>query len=95
MDYDKTSILVSGKDGYVYLTTTDSKYDTSSPWGSTDLRTDSLSLDVFGRVLSYIPDQAYKNVAEIKVWTPTKVPWNYKNAYVFSAPLLPGSSLPC
>jgi hypothetical protein len=37
MDEDKSSILVSGEDGYIYLVGTDEKYDLSSPWETTNL----------------------------------------------------------
>lgn len=31
MDEDKTSIIVPGKDGYIYLVSTDDEYDVSAP----------------------------------------------------------------
>ena len=53
MDYNKTSILVSGKDGYIYLIESNEQYDTSSPWGSIDLKSPGVDVDVFGRIMSY------------------------------------------
>ncbi|KAK3302880.1 uncharacterized protein B0T15DRAFT_559308 [Chaetomium strumarium] len=52
MNEDRTSILVSGKDAFVYLVDTQEAYDVSSPWGSVNLASGTINFDVFGRVLS-------------------------------------------
>jgi len=85
MDEDKSSILVSGRDGYVYLTTSEQNYDLSAPWGSVNLTSETVSLDVFGRVIAYKTDTHIRISSEIKVFEPSKVPKNWRAAYVFTS----------
>lgn len=78
MDYDQTSILVSGQDGYIYLVKSEQKYDLSAPWGTIDVHSNAVDLDVFGRIMSnYVVE---RHVASISVNNVDKVPQNYKAA---------------
>ena len=79
MDYDKTTVLVAGKDGYIYLVpANDIQNDVSAPWGSINLTTPGVNLDVFGRVMSYLPDKGTRLTAEVRVWTPDNAPANFR-----------------
>ncbi|KAL7911957.1 hypothetical protein GGI35DRAFT_492031 [Trichoderma velutinum] len=80
MDKSKTSILVSGKDGYIYLVHTDEEYDISSPWGTIDLPTDIVNMDVFGRIMSNELDTSAGSAAQVSVHDPTKIPSNKEAA---------------
>jgi len=71
MDQKKTSVLASGKDGYIYLVETTQNYDLSSPWGTVDLKSDTVNLDVFGRIMSSITKGS---ASEVRVYSPNKVP---------------------
>lgn len=84
MDEDKTSILVSGQDGHIYLVGTDEQYDTSSPWGTIDLQSNGVNLDVFGRIMAYYPDKYAKLIVEVGMYEPDKVPDKERAAYVHS-----------
>ncbi|KAJ4158394.1 uncharacterized protein LMH87_008921 [Akanthomyces muscarius] len=74
MDEDKTSILVSGQDGHIYLVGTDELYDVSSPWGTIDLKSNGVNLDVFGRIMAYYPDKYARLIADVGMYEPDKVP---------------------
>ncbi|KAJ5752253.1 hypothetical protein N7520_009170 [Penicillium odoratum] len=53
MDAQGDTILVNGRNGALYLVGKDSGYDVSAPWGTLDTNENLLTLDVFGRTLSY------------------------------------------
>ena len=74
MDYNKTSILVSGKDGYIYLVEAGENYDTSAPWGSIDLNSPGVDVDVFGRVMSYVDAGDARFAVKQRVWDPKALP---------------------
>lgn len=74
MDQDKSSILVSGKDGYVYLVDSSEQYDASSPWGTIRMDSPGVDIDVFGRILAYLPEMQYALSAEVRVWDPSEIP---------------------
>ncbi|KAI1817053.1 hypothetical protein GGS20DRAFT_535201 [Poronia punctata] len=78
MDQDKTSILVSGRDGHVYLVSTSEAYDLSAPWGSVDVDYNAFSLDVFGRVVSYMTDVHSRIASVVKVWDPQNIPADWR-----------------
>lgn len=78
MDEDKSSILVSGEDGYIYLVKTDENYDLSAPWGTIDVNSNTVDLDVFGRIMSNKLHGTF--VTEIKVNEVDKVPADEKAA---------------
>jgi len=82
MDEARTSILVSGRDGFIYLVDTESGYDVSSPWGSVNLTSGTVNLDVFGRVIAFTPDRHTYLVAQLKVYEPDKVASNSYAAHV-------------
>ena len=73
-DYDETSIVVSGKDGNVYLVTKTSDYDLSAPWGSVNSTSGVLSVDVFGRVLSFKRYAFPSNFIALNVFDPKAMP---------------------
>ena len=50
---NESTILVSGTDGYIYLTNNSENYDISSPWGGPDVAKNIFSYDVFGRLIWY------------------------------------------
>ena len=58
MDEDKSSILVSGTDGHIYLVDSKQNYDMTAPWGTIDINSQTVNLDVFGRIMSATPDRA-------------------------------------
>lgn len=74
MDEDKSSLLVSGTDGGIYLVGTKESYDLSSPWGTLDLKSGMLDLDAFGRIMSYAFYGNVPYVAKLSVWNPAEVP---------------------
>ncbi len=78
MDEAKSSILVSGKDGFIYLADAASGYDVSSPWGSVDFASGTVNFDVFGRILAWTIDKHSHLAAQIKVFDPDKVPGNFR-----------------
>lgn len=82
MDDDKSSILVTGKDGFIYLASTDQKYDFSSPWGSVKQGSNIVDLDVLGRITSYIFSKRSVRAAQIKMFKPSKVPKGFHARYV-------------
>lgn len=82
MDEAKSSILVSGKDGYIYLTEADKQYDLSSPWGTVNLTSKSVNVDVFGRIMAYVGDGVYDLTAEVRVWDPSRMPSTERAACV-------------
>lgn len=84
MDEDKTSILVSGQDGHIYLVGTDELYDVSSPWGTIDLKSNGVNLDVFGRIMAYYPDKYARLIADVGMYEPDKVPDKERAAYVYA-----------
>jgi hypothetical protein len=53
MAADSGSIMVTGTNGGLCLVGKDEGYDVSAPWGTLDTKANPLTLDVFGRVLSY------------------------------------------
>ncbi|KAJ5086417.1 hypothetical protein NUU61_007724 [Penicillium alfredii] len=55
MDGKSDTILVTGNDGSLYLVGKNQGYDISAPWGTIDKGENPLTLDVFGRILSYLP----------------------------------------
>lgn len=57
MDQDKSSILVSGTDGHIYLVDSKQNYDMTAPWGTIDINSQTVNLDVFGRIMSATPDR--------------------------------------
>lgn len=78
MDEDKTSILVAGEDGYVYLVKTDENYDISAPWGTIDMKSNTVNLDVFGRIMTNALISYH--LATVMVYDVDKVPSNRKAA---------------
>lgn len=88
MDEDKTSILVSGQDGHIYLVGTDELYDVSSPWRTIDLKSNGVNLDVFGRIMAHYPDKYAKLIADVDIYEPNKVPDKKRAAYVLTQPLI-------
>ena len=52
-DANQTGILVSGKDGRIYMTDNSGDYDISAPWGSIDVAKDKYNYDVFGRLIYF------------------------------------------
>jgi hypothetical protein len=84
MDQAQGSILVSGTDGFVYLVDSEEKYDVSSPWGTVDISSNLVNLDVFGRVLATAQpggdEDIYNFAAEVRLFKPEKVPVNERAA---------------
>lgn len=78
MDYEQTSILVSGHDGFIYLVKSDERYDLSAPWGSVDAHSNTVDYDVFGRIMANYVAERY--AAMVSVVAVEKVPKNYKAA---------------
>lgn len=91
MDADSGSIMVTGTNGGLYLVGKDKGYDVSAPWGTLDTIAKPLTLDVFGRVLSYKLLKSYKKrggyidlgqdapmLADLMVSEPKRVPVGYK-----------------
>lgn len=78
MDEDKTSILVSGEDGYIYLVKTDENYDVSAPWATIDQKSNTVDLDVFGRIVTNRLISYY--LASVMVYDVDKVPSDRKAA---------------
>jgi hypothetical protein len=88
MAADGGSIVVSGTNGGLYLVDKDKGYDVSAPWGTLDTKAKPLTLDVFGRVLSYKllktldkRDSLGKDapmLADLMVSEPQDVPVGYK-----------------
>lgn len=78
MDEDKTSILVSGEDGYIYLVKTDENYDFSAPWGTIDQKSNTVDLDVFGRIITHRLISYF--LSSVQVFDVDKVPSNRKAA---------------
>jgi hypothetical protein len=78
MDGETNSILASGTDGGIYLIDRDSSSDISSPFGTTDLKHNTLMMDVFGRLIAYKgrtqAHEGYPGIAEVRVVDPHHVP---------------------
>ncbi|KAI3323015.1 DUF862-domain-containing protein [Xylariaceae sp. AK1471] len=80
MDQNKTTVLVSSRDGYIYLVPNDAEYDINAPWGSVDLRTNAVSPSFLGRVLSSMADTKSRVSAAIKAWDPDTTPADWRAA---------------
>lgn len=88
MAADSGSIMVTGTNGGLYLVDKDKGYDVSAPWGTLDTKAKPLTLDVFGRVLSYKLLKSYNKqdtlgqhapmLADLMVSDPKSVPVGYK-----------------
>ena len=89
MDPKGDTIVVAGRNGGLYLVGKDSGYDVSAPWGTLDTNANPLTLDVFGRTLSYKllptfekrPDlytKALPLLADLVVSDPKKVRYGYR-----------------
>ncbi|KAI0388747.1 hypothetical protein F5Y17DRAFT_180805 [Xylariaceae sp. FL0594] len=78
MDKDKTAILVSGRDGFVYLVSTSDAYDVSAPWGSVNVTANAFSMDVFGRLVSHKTDSHSRLTSTAMVWYPQSIPADYQ-----------------
>ncbi|KAJ5995665.1 hypothetical protein N7481_002642 [Penicillium waksmanii] len=88
MAADSGSIMVTGTNGGLYLVGKDKGYDVSAPWGTLDTEAKPLTLDVFGRVLSYKLLKSYDKsdllgqhapmLADLMVSDPKSVPVGYK-----------------
>lgn len=59
-DANQTGILVSGKDGRIYMTDNSGDYDISAPWGAIDTTKEKYNYDVFGRLI-YFNASRWKN----------------------------------
>lgn len=81
MDDDKSSVLVTGTDGYIYLANTKENYDFSSPWGSVKPDSNVVDLDVLGRIVSYKFSTKSVLAAQVKVFKPSKVPKDFHARY--------------
>lgn len=86
---DQTSILVSGEDGYSYLVKTEERYDLSSPRGTINTKSNTVNLDVFGRVMAGYVELDAKAAAERRVHDTAKMPLIDRAAYVFEYPIYP------
>lgn len=82
MDHERTSILVAGNDGYIYLAPSEANYDVSAPWGTIDMNSPGLDVDVFGRIMSYLPDDYARLTVEPRVWEPQSIPSKERAACV-------------
>ncbi|KAH8892220.1 hypothetical protein GQ53DRAFT_864074 [Thozetella sp. PMI_491] len=78
MDGAKTSILVAGTDGYIYLVDTKENYDETAPWGTVNLKDGAVNMDVLGRLMGYKFIAPYKSGAEVRLWDPAKTPLKTK-----------------
>ncbi|KAJ5278653.1 hypothetical protein N7478_004025 [Penicillium angulare] len=88
MDAKGDTILVAGRNGALYLVGKDSGYDVSAPWGTLDTNENPLTLDVFGRTISYKFLQSYEKrsyysqerpmLADLVVSDPKKVRFGYR-----------------
>lgn len=65
---------MAGKDGGIYLVNSDQKYDTSAPWGTLDLKSNLVNLDVFGRIMSVNVWGAFLGIASVDLVDPKRVP---------------------
>ncbi|KAH8881082.1 hypothetical protein GQ53DRAFT_773647 [Thozetella sp. PMI_491] len=72
MESEREFIVLSGKDGFIYLAKPDATTDVSAPWGSSDIKSGSLVFDVFGRALSH--GEVKDGVVSITVQDTAKVP---------------------
>lgn len=80
VDHGQTSIVVAGKDGGVYLVASDERYDLSAPWGTLDLNSNLVNLDVFGRIMSVNLFFAFLGLADVQLVDPKFVPEDNKVA---------------
>lgn len=89
MDKEEALTLVSGKDGYLYLTEPADQDSLTEAWGTLDPQSGFYGFDSLGRILNYNVDQFDKNkgfMAEIHVSKTTKVPKNSLPALIARIP---------
>lgn len=73
VDEDQTSIVVAGKDGFVYLASSDQKYNISAPWGTINLDADPVNIDVFGRLMGVWEYGVYASITPVLLIPPKQV----------------------
>ncbi|KAK5994321.1 hypothetical protein PT974_04794 [Cladobotryum mycophilum] len=76
MDKEETSILVSGKDGYIYLAKPGEQNELTEAWGTVEPSSGLYAFDTLGRVLSYDKAEYKKTdtfMATMRVSHTTKV----------------------
>lgn len=84
MDEAQTSILVAGVDGFIYLVDSEKGYDTSAPWGTIDLTSNVLNIDVLGRLFGSKQVNLFGGgtgtsiVGEVRLFKPDQVPKGYR-----------------